>query len=281
MKMMLSKRQNTGFRALAIVACSLFAACGTVGQGAEDPDAPLLSDLYSPSASPKVAVGARPEPVKKKPVHRRQTVRAPDGKKYVLRWMKRSASLGTPNTGRLMGDSQLPQRGVGYVRVGRFGHATDETIAYVEYASWVVSKMFPSTPPVAIGDLSAAGGGHLPPNIGHRSGRDVDIGFYRNDNRPTRRLETLSPNQIDVAKTWILIEALLSTGAVQEIYVDQAFQKQMFTYAMSVGWPVEQLSPVFQFPGDRDGTLLRHRGGQTNHMHVRFKCSPDDRGCVP
>ncbi len=239
----------TEYCAVVLGACALLLGCGTMSQTAEDPNAPLLSEMYTPSASPKVKPGVRPKPIQKKPAHRRQTVRAPDGKKYVLRWTKESTSVGTPTGGRLMGQSELPQRGTGYVRVGRYGHATDETIAYVQYASWVVSRMFPSTPPVAIGDLSAEGGGNLTPHVSHRSGRDVDIGFFRNDNRQTRRLEKLSPNQIDVAKTWIMVEALLSTGAIQQIYIDQTFQKQMFTYAMSVGWPEEQLSPVFQFPG--------------------------------
>jgi murein endopeptidase len=252
-----------------------------MGTGGSDKDTPYLSDLYSPSASPKIAPSKRLRPVRKKPAHRRQVVRSPDGKRYVLRWTKTTESIGRPNDGRLSGSSRLPRRGAGYVRIGRHAHATDETIAYVEYASWVVSRMFPESPPIAIGDLSGDGGGRLSPHLSHRSGRDVDVGYFRNDNRPMHRFEKMSPNEIDVAKTWIMLEALLSTGAVQYMFVDRAFQKKMFTYALSAGWPEETLLPVFQYPGGRAGTIIRHRGGHNNHFHVRFKCSPDDRACIP
>lgn len=265
----------------------LGAGCGTARPRAR---VPFLADHYGPTTAPPSSRWHRPsapsmptvgavEAVDTSSSTRRQVVTGPNGKRYALRWTKRSGSVGHPAGGSLKDGRALPDTGPGYRRIGSRPFGTDETVTYVAYAAWVVAQLFPGTAPVVIGDLSQDGGGHCSPHRSHRTGRDVDIGYYKVDNEPLRFFVSLESEDLDTDKTWAYVEALLRTGAVQYIFMDRAVQEALYRHAKKDGWDEETLGKVFQYPGGNDKAVVRHVSGHRNHFHVRFVCPPEDEDC--
>lgn len=205
-------------------------------------------------------------------------VTAPNGKQYRLRWRKAAESHGKPAEGGLEDGARLPKRGAGFFHIGKHPFGTDETVTYTQYAAWVVAKLFPGTAPVVVGDISRDGGGRLPPHRSHRSGRDVDIGYYARANKKLRWFKALE-DELDSAKTWTLVEALLRTGAIQYIFIDRGIQEQLYRHARAEGWDEATLDAIFQYPGGRKRTIIRHVRGHRNHLHVRFRCPAEDEEC--
>ena len=239
-----------------------------------------LADSYMPSAA---APGAS-APLPHHPIHRsgslrRQVVVGPNGRSYELRWHKTSESVGKTSAGSLYGPTRLPRRGKGYRHIGDDPYGTSEAVAYLQFAAWAVTLKHPKTVPVVIGDLSAKGGGRLRPHRSHQSGRDADVGLYRTGNRRLKWFRALPASELDVGKTWTLIEALLRTGAVKYIFLDRSIQQQLAAYASRLGWTDAALAQVFQYPGGNRRALIQHVSGHRNHLHVRFVCSPEDSRC--
>ncbi|MFT5433286.1 MAG: hypothetical protein ACI9OJ_003991 [Myxococcota bacterium] len=151
-------------------------------------------------------------------------------------------------------------------------------MTYVQWASWTVANQFPGTVPVVVGDLSDSNGGHLSPHKSHQSGRDADIGYFAEGNKPLRWFKTLG-DDLDVRKTWVFIEALVRTNAIQYIFIDKSIQVVLYEEARRLGFSDGDLESVFQYPGGNRGSLIRHVRGHKNHLHVRFRCSREDVDC--
>lgn len=212
---------------------------------------------------------------------RKQMVTSPSGKRYALTWRKVSESKGKPQAGQLIDASRLPKRGIGYRHQGKRPFGTDETVVYLQFAAWAVAELFPGTAPVLIQDISDDDGGHAPPHRSHRTGRDVDIGWYHTGNKGLRWLESLDVGELDMAKSWTFIEALLRTGAVQYIFIDKTIQERLHDHLANQGWSRDTLDAVFQYPAENNRAVIRHVRGHKNHMHVRFVCPPEDEDCLP
>jgi murein endopeptidase len=258
----------------------ILAGCGA---GRSKERLPFLADQYMPSAAAPAEAYRLPtgsaEDVND-PNLRKQLVMAPDGNVYSLKWRKFSESVGAPASGSLSDPARLPKRGPGFVHIGDDPYGTDETLAYVQFAAWAVEKMYPGTVPVIVGDISDRNGGRLSPHRSHQSGRDADIGFYAKGNKRLKWFQDLGDN-LDVAKSWVFIEALLRTRAVKWIFIDRSIQKKLYAHARRQGFAQADLERIFQYPGGRKRTLIRHVRGHRNHLHVRFVCPPEDVDCDP
>lgn len=128
-------------------------------------------------------------------------------------------------------------------------------------------------PKIHVGDLSARHGGPLPPHVSHRAGRDVDIGYVLHGRRADRHdFSTPSRGDLDLARTWALLRALLDTNAVAYVFVDYELQGDLYGYASDQGEPPERLKTWFQYPrGARASVgVIRHWPGHRGHFHVRF-----------
>ncbi len=177
----------------------------------------------------------------------------------------------------------MPPSGLGWRCKSRNNYGTAETVAILRWAFAQVARRFPGTVPVVVGDLSRRGGGRLRPHHSHRSGRDVDIGYYARDNRPLRGFERMSEETLDADKTWYLLERLLASGQVEYIFVDYELQGALYDAARRAGWPQAALAGIFQFPRGssvRRG-IIRHARGHDDHFHVRFRCPEGDGACKP
>ena len=97
-----------------------------------------------------------------------------------------------------------------------------------------VAAAHPDADPVFVGDISRERGGDLPPHRSHNDGRSADIGLFVNDGEQPERGFTTSVGQpLDVARTWTLIDALLDTGEIEHILLDQRHVKQLVDYAVA------------------------------------------------
>lgn len=142
---------------------------------------------------------------------------------------------------------------------------------------------------IVVGDLSRAEGGRYGPHRSHQSGRDVDLwlpivgGLYRSS-PACRRCGTSwcrpLPHEIDWRATWALIDALVQTGAVQQVFLDRALLPRLREAARAAGLDAAALRRAVQHkPGAP--ALVTHSAGHVHHLHVRFRCGADEPACVP
>ena len=264
---------------LALVAAT---ACGPT-RPAERPPVPL-DEVLRPSMRGEDEI-ARP-PVSPSRRARRPSGfswEGPRGRRALRGWPKESVSVGGPSSGRLEQGYELPSEGPGFCHRGERPFGTDELIAVVLWALHRVQRHYPDTVRAVIGDLSEAGGGRAPPHRSHQSGRDVDMSFYVEGNRPIRRFVTVDAGTLDAEKTWALFEGLLSTGMVQYLFVSYELQRPLYEEAQRTGWSEADLDLLFQYPrgkGEAKG-LVRHARGHDDHFHLRIRCPVEDEGCVP
>ncbi|RMG95650.1 MAG: LysM peptidoglycan-binding domain-containing protein [Deltaproteobacteria bacterium] len=167
---------------------------------------------------------------------------------------------------------QLPP-GKGYTvkwPAGAWG--TAETIRAIQQAVARYQRRMPGGPKVHIGDISKKGGGPFPPHVSHQYGRDVDVGYVLEGKRAHEtRFYNASAKNLDVARTWALVDAFLSTGKVKYIFMDLKIQKLLYEHARKKGVSEDRLDEIFQYPRRRRHGIIQHWRGHVNHFHVRFE----------
>jgi len=194
----------------------------------------------------------------------------------------RSESVGKSSKGRLKHGRQMPKRGPGFMRKNdKAAWGTDETVAILSWVAVEMTRRFPGTVAMVIGDLSDEDGGRLPPHLSHQSGRDADIGYYFTGNKKLGHFKTATRKNLDVEKNWTLIELMLNTGQVQYLFIDRRFHKLLFRQAKEMGWPEEDARRLFEAPigKAKKSGIIRHIPGHKHHLHVRFRCPADDDRC--
>lgn len=137
-------------------------------------------------------------------------------------------------------------------------------------------KRWPQRHPILIGSLSKAGGGKMGRHKSHRSGQDIDIGYFtREANRKTWGSPRVA--DMDMERTWFLVDYLERSGHVAAIFMAPAIQRSLYSYAAGRGVKEERLRGMFQYgpKGKAGGSLIRHSPGHRDHMHIRLWV-PDD-----
>jgi murein endopeptidase len=188
-----------------------------------------------------------------------------------------SESIGQPWNGRLENGEALPQ-GDGY-QIRRPGRAfgASHVVEHLQGAIAGVRAMY-DVHTLAIGDLSARGGGKIGDHHSHQSGLDVDVGFYFHAvpaGYPDRFVA--ANDDLDLEAMWALTTAFARTAdldtGVQMIFLDYAVQEQLYTFAKKRGTPDDDLAMIFQYPRGKEtlAGLVRHWPNHADHFHVRFK----------
>jgi hypothetical protein len=155
------------------------------------------------------------------------------------------------------------------------------TMVYVvEQAAEHMALMYPDAPPLLVGDLGKPNGGNLPPHITHGDGRSADLGLFGwtgtvEDLRGG--FPKLSPQQLDVERTWALVDSLLQTGQVEHILLDQRHIDRLAAWLLESGrkTPEElaRLFPPLDTPRLWSWTgYVRHAESHADHLHVRVMC---------
>ncbi|MBK8264733.1 MAG: penicillin-insensitive murein endopeptidase [Nannocystis sp.] len=134
---------------------------------------------------------------------------------------------------------------------------------------------------IVIGSMSLRRGGRFAPHRSHQSGRDVDI---RLPLLPALPL-TAFPNadEIDWPAAWELVRALVRTGEIEVIFLEGPLQRRLYQAALWEGATPDQLREIIAWPNRKghEGALVRHSRGHDGHIHVRFRCGPDEPRCRP
>jgi len=178
-----------------------------------------------------------------------------------------SLSVGTTNAGALLNGVAMPRGDRWELLDPGNAWGTQETIDALTRAIDKVYEKYPDSPKMQIGHISARNGGPLSPHISHQSGRDVDVSYYVST--PTRWFTPATDRNLDRARTWTFVRALLSETDVELILMDRRIQKMLREYATSIGESEAWLGDVFDGrPGVRP--MIIHAKGHANHIHVRF-----------
>ena len=184
-------------------------------------------------------------------------------------------SAGKPSRGILVNGVPFPP-GIGYTFNSAVEHyATPEAVEAILFAIGQVRERYADTADLVIGDLSYPKGGKISHHRSHRSGRDADLGMYLKGNQQPRQFAPLNLANIDVPKTWTLIQALIEDNKVEVIFLDTRIQAILYLYAKNtLHASASDLERLFQYPHGRHARcgIFRWAMGHTNHMHVRFRC---------
>ena len=179
-----------------------------------------------------------------------------------------SMSLGSPNAGALLNGVQATENAL-YQPVSPSGAwGTQETLDFLAHALQQVHDQFPDTPPLALGDISGRGGGPSHPHVSHQSGRDVDIGYFYNDG--ARWYARGTAQNLDLARNWAFVRALIAETDVDLILIDHSIQVLLEQYARQHGEDPSWLAGIFRGVPGTLRPIIRHAPGHATHIHIRF-----------
>jgi murein endopeptidase len=183
-----------------------------------------------------------------------------------------TASIGQPYRGHLVNGVPFPHQFRGYyLRDGDRSYGTPELVGAVLDAIEKVSVKYPDSQDIFIGDISGPQGGRMRHHRSHENGRDIDIGMYAKDNVPLKGFAGMSEDNLDVAKTWELVDNLLRSRRVQYIFLDTSIQKLLYRHALNQGHDQASLDRLFGCAGYQNArTVIQHMRGHRDHIHVRF-----------
>ncbi|MBX7079030.1 MAG: penicillin-insensitive murein endopeptidase [Nannocystaceae bacterium] len=173
-----------------------------------------------------------------------------------------------------MADGVQLESGPGWVvKTPAYAWGTRRAVHRLREALRAYVRVAEGGPDVHVGDLSKPGGGPFPPHISHRAGRDVDIGYVlRGSVADVSRFVTATAANLDRARTWKLVRALLDSHAVAWIFMDYEVQRLLYEHALGSGTPRETLDALFQYPKGNRATagIIRDWRGHADHFHVRW-----------
>jgi len=180
-----------------------------------------------------------------------------------------SLSIGTPSRSTLINGVALPENPHWTVAPNADTWATSETLAAIQTAVDTVYEIFPDSPPIVIGDISDSDGGRLKRHVTHQGGRDVDFGFYYKAGKGAWFAPGSAAN-LDLARNWALVRALVTRTDVETILLDTRIQQSLYRYALGLGEDKAWLDRVFHFARGSSEAIVKHVVGHRTHYHVRF-----------
>jgi murein endopeptidase len=177
-----------------------------------------------------------------------------------------SASIGSPTRGSLWGGVEMKDS-EGIQRTGAYGWGTEMVVRSIERAVREVRRCHPGSPRLYVGDIARERGGWLRPHRSHQSGLDADIGYYYRT--AAIWYQRATAENLDVARTWTLIRALIEGGNVEMIFMDLSVQQVLRAYLEALPERERPPADLFESP-TRKGAIIRHTWGHATHFHVRF-----------
>lgn len=179
-----------------------------------------------------------------------------------------SISLGRPGRGALFNPVPMPRGTMWKIVNPRQTFGTQETIDALIRCIERVNLEHPGTQPVHVGDISEKNGGYITPHISHQSGRDVDVGYYYTT--PHQWYVRGDASNLDLARNWTFVKAMITETDVQAIFIDRAIQRMLKDHALAAGEDPAWLDDVFGGGASTVRPLIMHEDGHDTHIHVRF-----------
>ena len=202
-------------------------------------------------------------------------------------------SIGAPTLGTLERGIQLPASPY-YERVHpALQYGSSHAIQHLQTAIARFRQLYRYQGVLVVSDLSKTGGGLLPPHKSHQAGRDVDIwlpalkGTYQRRHLADDRKPKFA--EINWYAAWGLVESLLATGEVQYVFLDISLHPRLHEAGQRLGAAPDMLAQLQWQPADADPELarhaknyapVRHAAEHNGHIHVRFKCGPNEPRCT-
>jgi LysM repeat protein len=183
-------------------------------------------------------------------------------------------SVGRPNTGYLVNGVRMPNDPDWVLTVPGHSYGTTESVDQLKHCLHRVHQLFPGSPPVMLGSISAEHGGKLPPHKSHRTGRDVDVYFFRSPDAAWNR--AARKDDLDLPRTWAMLRCFVTETDVDMVLIDHVVQGWLENYAIASGEPEEWVRSLFHDKPGSSMAPVRHVPGHVAHMHVRF-VSPNAR----
>lgn len=227
----------------------------------DDVDEPDDDDLPSGTAPPRNAL-----------VSQRPTALTMDDAAFAHALKDDPASLGSmsvghPHAGLLVNGVRMPEGRAWNCNAPELAYGTQESIDALVRAIDHVDQVFPGTPPLYVGHVSARHGGPLSPHRSHQSGRDADLGYYYSTRAPW--FSRANAHNLDRPRTWELVKAL-AQGDAEMIFMDTSIQVLLRDFALAHGEDPAFVDSVFQVGSHSPRTLVRYVHGHETHLHVRF-----------
>lgn len=188
-------------------------------------------------------------------------------------------SVGRPDRGRIVNAAQVPIN-EGLYTLRNPDHSYGSSFAVGQLTLGL--QRFRATGfdrEIVIQDMSRKAGGRFRPHESHQSGRDVDIRLPLKRGVAPGTIPTAAAH-VDWDATWQLVRALLSTEQVRFIFLSRARQRPLYEAALRAGASKQELSTLMQFPRKARTAVVRHARGHMKHLHVRFRCGPEESACI-
>lgn len=200
---------------------------------------------------------------------------------YKRRRGVKSASVGYPDRGTLVGAVPMlegPGRSLRAIPWKRWGTAHTVTTMDRLFRRW--HRIEPKYP-ILVGNMSVRRGGRLSPHKSHRSGRDADLGYVQKRGLYKEyNWRVMSARNLDVARTWKLLQTMLASGRVERIFMDAGLERLIYRYARRhPGKYRRYLRKWFSSAKGSRKAVIQPARGHRDHMHVRFRCAPADKRC--
>jgi penicillin-insensitive murein endopeptidase len=207
-----------------------------------------------------------------------------------------SVSVGTVTNGYLVGGSVLALPGRTYDILPRQSarglmYGTEELVGLLTRVADVLHARHGTL--LWLGNIGRRGGGDIQYSVSHNSGRDADIAFCYMDavGDPVVPPDLValddggvSPGhdgryRFDAARTWTVVEALLTDeeAQVQYLFIANSLKRLLLQHARRSGARRSLLARADLVMG-QPGLAAPHN----DHLHLRLYCSRDDveGGCV-
>lgn len=179
-----------------------------------------------------------------------------------------------PVPGRLSSGRKLPENELYEIKRPHNAWGTKRTIKLIGQVVDRYQRDAKGGPKLRIGDISREQGGKLEGHLSHQDGVDIDVGLVLRGKAANRlHFSGATEDNLDVERTWLLIESFLATGEVRFIFLDYKVQGQLYAWAKDHGVAQSKLDEYFQYPrgSGRNHGVIRHWRGHKNHIHVRFR----------
>jgi len=181
-----------------------------------------------------------------------------------------SISIGATNRGALFNGVQVPAGEHWSMTDPGNAYGTAESVEQLIGAIEAVNEKYPKTQKMIIGHFSARRGGRLKPHKSHQAGRDVDVSYYFVDTKAW--YSTANAQNLDRARTWAFVKALLLKADVEMILIDSSVQKLLRDHAIAAGEDRQFVDRVFQVSNNKQAFApIRHAPGHATHIHIRFR----------
>lgn len=215
-----------------------------------------------------------------KPLRRKENVQIPE---FEVR--PGAISVGAPRNGKLIDGVQFPAEESLYKRRNaNIMWCSSHTAKHLREAIASFRYTYEFEGEIVVADMSKRGGGYFPPHKSHQAGRDVDFwlpslkGVYKR-NHLTQRDYRPQPEEADWFALYGLLKALHETGEVERVFLAYELHDRVYKAAMLMGAKEEELKEMIAYPRGSfwSSSLLQHSPGHVHHIHIRFKCGPNDQ----